>query len=517
MEEGKTRTMKMPSSTRVVWIGAACCVLTGLGLVCLPGATSWGGCGPSQAPPARTTGDFGLPKLEQANDLALLPHDVTGFISVRMGRLLGKLGLKEDGGAAPFFKAWKDGVGMPLSAVERFTFAATDLEGNNRLLIIQTRRPINQAAVLKACVPGAIIRTGVIKTGDPIRDIHSSEKTGLSVCFASKNLVVVANDLDTMQRCLPKKNTRPQPALKAALERAAKCDLLAWGLAKTPPVPSVPGSVAALKAARLRVSRYQDAMRFLPFVPFPMPRDVLAGQVSLTVGEQLDMELRLTFCDEPAASKGVKCVSRLVNLVRAECLSLAETDETPGMPDPLPAQLRQMAELGHVLEKHLQKAQPRTDKAAVAVTASMPFEAKQLWSAFVCLAMEEEGSGPTPTVTPSPGLFFRQASDDRLPPPMPGGTSVPVPPPPPSMAVPVMPPPALTTSAKLTVANVRKEAVLLFNVDPQGELTFVKKVPAGEAVDLKTVTGERWVAVFLTEPYRVKFVVTQPEVVWLVR
>jgi hypothetical protein len=58
---------------------------------------------------------------------------------------------------------------------------------------------------------------------------------------------------------------------------------------------------------------------------------------------------------------------------------------------------------------------------------------------------------------------------------------------------------------------------VLFTVDPHGELTFVKKVPAGDAVDLKTRQEVRWLAVFTTEPYRVKYVVAQPDAVWLVR
>ena len=43
----------------------------------------------------------------------------------------------------------------------------------------------------------------------------------------------------------------------------------------------------------------------------------------------------------------------------------------------------------------------------------------------------------------------------------------------------ILPPPYCSPTAKLTVANVRKEPVLLFTVDVQGELTFVKKLPPG--------------------------------------
>jgi hypothetical protein len=44
-----------------------------------------------------------------------------------------------------------------------------------------------------------------------------------------------------------------------------------------------------------------------------------------------------------------------------------------------------------------------------------------------------------------------------------------------------------------------------------------KKVPAGEAVDVKTSTGQRWLAVFADKPGGEAFAPTQAEGVWLLR
>jgi hypothetical protein len=543
--------------------GAAICVLVGLGLVYLPaGALRFGqvaeaGCGPvTGTTPAAPivegeTGRAGfglaLEGVECADDLALLPVDVTGFVTVRPARLVSKLGLKEDGDAAAVFKAWQDGVGIPLAAVERFTLAATDVEGMHRLLIVQTRRSIHRPAVIKACVPAPISRIGILKTGDPKCEIYTSERTGLAVYFPGKNLVVVADCLQTMQDSLTRAAS-PAPGFKAARERAAKSDLVAWGVTKTPPA----GQVTALKPINWLV-RKQPAARFLPFFPVPLPATLTAGQMSLDLGKQMDLEMRFTFRDEAAARNGVKCVCRLVDMCRAECLTMLDDEVDDQEEEAPPVQARQMAELAAALEKRLQKVQPHADKETVTVAARVPFEAKQVWSAFVCLAKEECNELPAPKPEVTPGLFFRPPGAENRPdlvPPPPGMAPAPQMPPPvetargwgstgraPGVApAPQMPPPGIpmlrppappapvvtealpVAPAKLTVANVRKEEVLLFTVDRQsGDLNFVKKLPAGEAADVKTVTGERWVAVFLSAPYRVKYVVVQPEGVWLLR
>jgi hypothetical protein len=71
--------------------------------------------------------------------------------------------------------------------------------------------------------------------------------------------------------------------------------------------------------------------------------------------------------------------------------------------------------------------------------------------------------------------------------------------------------------AKFTVANVKKEPALLFTEGEGGKLTFVRKVPAGEAVDLDTSSGCRWIAVFSDKPAGTAFTVGKPGEVVLLR
>jgi hypothetical protein len=58
--------------------------------------------------------------------------------------------------------------------------------------------------------------------------------------------------------------------------------------------------------------------------------------------------------------------------------------------------------------------------------------------------------------------------------------------------------------------------VLLFTVH-DGELTFRHKLPPGEAVDLPTSLGARWVGVFTQAPYRAHFTPSQTTRTWLLR
>jgi hypothetical protein len=70
----------------------------------------------------------------------------------------------------------------------------------------------------------------------------------------------------------------------------------------------------------------------------------------------------------------------------------------------------------------------------------------------------------------------------------------------------------------LTVANVRKGPALLFTVDPEGKLTFVERLGAGDATDLKTTRGTRWAAVFYGDsPDSLSYQVTSDEATWLLR
>jgi hypothetical protein len=70
---------------------------------------------------------------------------------------------------------------------------------------------------------------------------------------------------------------------------------------------------------------------------------------------------------------------------------------------------------------------------------------------------------------------------------------------------------------KLTVVNVRKEAAMLFEMDKDGKMSFIQKVATGEAVDVKTVTSRRLIALFADKPAGESFEAGTSSTVWLLR
>jgi hypothetical protein len=116
----------------------------------------------------------------------------------------------------------------------------------------------------------------------------------------------------------------------------------------------------------------------------------------------------------------------------------------------------------------------------------------------------------------TPGASPFMPASNGTPGPASGPTAVTTPTPP-GMSSSTVLPTAMSPSAavKLTVANVTPELALLFS-EENGKLVFSRKVPAGEAVDVETTTGKRWVAVFVEHPASETYTVTG-STPWLLR
>ena len=82
------------------------------------------------------------------------------------------------------------------------------------------------------------------------------------------------------------------------------------------------------------------------------------------------------------------------------------------------------------------------------------------------------------------------------------------------------PPPAAKAPAatiKLTIVNVHKEPALLFTIDEAGKLTFKQKLTEGNATDVQTIKGRRWIAIFSEKPAGESYTVSQSDAIWLLR
>jgi hypothetical protein len=125
------------------------------------------------------------------------------------------------------------------------------------------------------------------------------------------------------------------------------------------------------------------------------------------------------------------------------------------------------------------------------------------------------GTAPVP-ITPGDPLVGPTANGAPVVPTSPSVTSTALPPPS-TAAAPTTTPPAGSGPVKLTVANVTKEPALLFSEGENGKLVFHRKVPAGEAVDVETTAGKRWVAVFADNPAGEAHVAATADAPWLLR
>jgi hypothetical protein len=83
--------------------------------------------------------------------------------------------------------------------------------------------------------------------------------------------------------------------------------------------------------------------------------------------------------------------------------------------------------------------------------------------------------------------------------------------------LPPLPPMSQEPGMYLTVANVHKATALLFTLTPDGKMTFIQKLPHGEAVDVRTQLGSQWVAVFPDKPEAVTHLVQAGGTAWVLR
>ena len=489
-------------------------------------------------------------------DLAWVPPDATAFVTVRVAELADKLGIKATGAKHPWAVAWQNQTGIPLSQVERCTFVNPKDDAYSSCLVILTTKPYKRAEVLKACAPDAQEEKHYRK----VCLVSSTKKTAIH--FATDRILLVG-DTDAVVRCLGQA-TKPHPGgtLIDALVSVGSHDVVVWSRAATKDNdPAPPRAVPATSSYKVPLTapnslgrtvtvarkpklsaafedgsqpRASEQMTELGFLPIPLPVGVESGTVTVDVGEQLTVELRLHCTDEACATKSAKVLRAFVGMARAELLAVvSELDMIEAFPAMtsreekacLPMKLIRQAEKG------LQDARVRTDGNTVPLRVSISVDTKILRSEMAPLMKLSEscGNGNQCSLLP----LFKQLVQGRSAPsgpwqdapttvdplispvaPLPTYPGIPATPPlSPGVEVPQQP----TFQVKLTVANVRKEPALLFTIGDDSKLTFVQKVPAGEAVDVQTNSGQSWVAVFMERPGGEIFKPSQAKETWLLR
>jgi hypothetical protein len=543
-----------------------------------------------------------------------IPDDAVAFVHVRVSSLFEKLKLKgRIDSLLPVKMGWESTFGVPLTDVESFTLIGMPGEPGTMAFLVSTSTPVKESSVLKLCPPDSSKKTIQGKACVVHANAHAA------VCVLNPKSYLFAPSEAILDACLKQAAaTRDDETLGAALQCAGQHDLSAW-------------------VAFHRVTGMTE-FNFLP-------QGVESASVTLDVGEELSLCVRIACEDDYAREWTAKGMKAGIDLMRGQALMLVgmldgtslvgsltggEAQEFQGLP----------MKLIRLAEKGLQQTKVRSEESSVTMSVTMPIDAKtlrtELLSAVRLMNLTGEGMGChqvvmsdqpaclpmgialggatfTPGMTlPSPQYlqhqpqYFppdpqfplpRELASQTLPPqaipqpampqqpfPFPSSQMVPSLPPPtipptgivpasatmpppmpqaaravptawaappvqpaqpvptvtpgpvpsvptvlppsappsvPSVYPPAPPVPANTTvpsaQFKVSVANVRKETALLFTATNDGKMNFVRKVEAGDAVDLDASAGQKWVAVFTGNPAAETKTMTAGEKVWLLR
>lgn len=503
------------------------------------------------------------PAAELPPDLALVPPGATAVVTVRAGAVLEKLGLDLGRGPLAFLLELEKLVGLKVADIDRATFLTEgDPPTSATLFIVRMAKPFDPKRVGRHLgLPGELPAERSEKR--VIYGIPSTAQSPTSFCIEGDRTLVFGNS-DLLKAALAPREHGTQ-LLADVLAEADRHDLLALVAA----MPNTKGEPARFSAHANGppASHATDVAPEKPMailgVPAPVGAEVLT--LALDVGKETTVEARLNFADVPSANQAEPLVHFGLEVLRGQALMLTVMAGTEFL-DPklfgLPARDRHVMDrpteaflkVARGAEKCLQSATVRRQGRTIRVAVKSATDVRELRQAIqaisefegACWAQscKDSSTGPVGMVfapdralrapganTPTPASGLPMATYLPTAPlyvpatPAPGGAG-PVPTvSPASSTLPASTPaadlpmlrPGPAGTVKFAVANVKRDAALLFRQDEGGKLTFVRKVAAGEAVDVESRAGYRWYAIFADKPAGITFVPVRPDDVVLLR
>lgn len=465
----------------------------------------------------------------------VVPADCQGFVSIRVASLCDKFDCKKPEAFPPFAAIGKQ-FGMPLADLDRLTVFFPAGEKGEPLLVLHGKSTLPKKDLLAACVPDAQATT----LGG--KEVHANADQ--AVWFASATCLV-GGPKEAMTAYLKglKPGDEKPDELAKGLALAQTRDLAGWAktaaLAGMEPLPllGVESATVALDFGKkvdfgLRVGcgterQARDVAQSVRGVVNVARGQMLmvAGMVdaSAVIGEQMPAELKAVSwelvrkAEKGLAAATVKAEKSAVvvagslpieaKLLRAEiekaialqggvdecescfCLPFAMRAQTCPAPRGVlelpapPAPIAQPAQVVAVTMPTPTASAPKMPSAQPTGTHVMQPPPPP----GVTVASPYPHTGPVWQPMPGPGPIQAMAAQP-----------MPCPAPVQQVAYPVVGcgPAAPPAAMKLTVANVRKEAAQLFEMAEDGKMRFVQKLAAGEAIDVKTSSDKRLVAVF---------------------
>jgi hypothetical protein len=379
----------------------------------------------------------------------------------------------------PYLRHWREAVGVAAEDVE--AFAVVCFEGDARVLLVRTKGDVPQGNVMMAC------RAGTPKKMACGTKVYVGESE-LAVHFPQRDVALVADSVETMGKCLTR-----VPDLMKRLDDAGRHDLTAWHNKPTKEFTIVPDQLSP------------------PPLLAKMQRVRLWADVALTFDAGIDAD----YADEETAKASKSVLAGLaeagdggvmlgVGWVRMlEATASPPAEETGELLGLVPKDLLLR------VAKGLRNARVQVNGKTTSLTfrTLLKLDDRPACTKFFAHPAVQRDDENVPL-----GFAFRwNPNRDRATAPRSLGETLD----PSTIGLPACDDPS--TLMTLTVANVRKEDLVVFHVDGKGELTLPHKVPAGDAIDLDVAKGQRLVAVFLSDPYRVAYTAGGNNATWLIR
>ena len=501
---------------------------------------------------------------DSEGDFAFVPDDAALFVTVKVSDLAGKLGLKNKLDKIPALTAIMggDNLGLSLDNLESLTVAVSP-SSPKEVAILRTKEPCNQKEFLSKNVPD----------GKQVKYLghtcHVKGPDDVAVCFVDEHCILIVNREAGLKQCLKQaaSGTREQKELAEFLKQAGRHDAAAWVNPRELPkdlvdLPeeimavflkgiescSATVDVAEQIALNVKVECADEDAAIWTKKAMQTGMDMIRSEMEM-IGTMVNAAELFPAIGDADQAKQFKMFPLKLIQQTAKGLNEAKpkvegTTVSLSLTVSMPPKVLRSEVAGLIKLMGTEEMQNRCKLGAEQIGPPIEVDEKGLAEleksgklvppagAVVGIgALAGSGVGARVGMlcapcTPPSGAPVVQASATELAPAPPANAPAPTPqdrglksiilslPAPPANAPAPTPPPG---AIKLTVVNVHKEPALLFTIDDAGKLTFKQKLPEGEAVDVQTVKGQRWIAIFSEKPAGDSYTVSQADAIWLLR
>ncbi len=309
-------------------------------------------------PPVVFSGLKSEAKTESAlpSDLALIPGDAAGFISIHPAALFDKVVNKDARKIRDLAKSFEEASGLKATDIERVTIA---LIGEDKpLAVVRTVQPYDKAALLETLVPGAKKQEIEGKTC-----YKSADKDRL-VCFVDERVFFIGDKAD---------ETAFAHYLKGATTKPDFSSMLTQTLSETPQHLAI-GCIDLRLLGTLGENSPFDKLGSAQLVG-----DAEWAVVRCDYDGEIKVEARITYPTEESAWQGTKVVRIGVDNVRGLCLELTVAADMAQGDDVKSKELRRFKsalQLVRQLEKSLQGVEAKPVKCEGGFELAVKFGVK---------------------------------------------------------------------------------------------------------------------------------------------